>query len=136
MISPLSCGRTHEDCRGSQGVAVTWTALTGRVVRCGESQWHNPHKPPNGGEPTMRKGSYSEELVKIRCHPDVDHVVGVNGLEHRLQMRDDIIKNKEAAKTTQSKHEDGHTNLRSLPNGTSRSAQRQFWRSTTGKRPC
>ena len=42
---------------------MTWTALTGRVVRCGESQWHIPHKPPNGGEPTMRKGSYSEELV-------------------------------------------------------------------------
>ena len=32
------------------------------VVRCGEK---SPHKPPmKGGEPTMRKGSYSEELVK------------------------------------------------------------------------
>ena len=47
-----------------QGVAVTWTALTGRKVQCGESQWHFPHEPPNGREPTMRKGSYSEELVK------------------------------------------------------------------------
>ena len=51
----------NEDCHGSQGAAVTWTALT---VRCGESQWHFPHKPPNGEEPTMRKSSYSEELVK------------------------------------------------------------------------
>ena len=59
-------GVLNEDYRASQGVAVTWTALTGRVVRCGESQWHIPHKPPNGGgEPTMRKGSYSEELVRI-----------------------------------------------------------------------
>ena len=48
----------------NQGATVTWTALTGRGVRCGESQWHFPHKPPNGEEPTMRKGSYSEELVK------------------------------------------------------------------------
>ena len=31
------------------------------VVRCGE---RSPHKPPVRGEPTMRKGSYSEELVK------------------------------------------------------------------------
>ena len=53
-----------EICPVKHGAAVTWTALTGRVVRCGESQWHFPHKPPNGGEPTMRKGSYSEELVK------------------------------------------------------------------------
>ena len=30
---------------------MTWTALTGRKVR--------------GGEPTMRKGSYSEELVRM-----------------------------------------------------------------------
>ena len=80
----------NKDCRGSQGAAVTLTALTGRVVQRGESQWHIPHKPPNGEEPTMRKGSYSEELVKIRCHPDVDHIVYVNGHEHRLQMRDDI----------------------------------------------
>ena len=65
----------NEDSRASQGVAVTWTALTGRVVRCGESQWHIPQNPPNVGEPTMRKGSYSEELVKVdlyveilRCH--------------------------------------------------------------------
>ena len=55
MISPLPCatqilatgygteeeprheheGVLNEDCRGSQGVVVTWTALTGRVVRCG-----------------------------------------------------------------------------------------------------
>ena len=37
--------------RGStkQGVAVTWTALTGKLVLCGESQWHFPHKPPNVG---------------------------------------------------------------------------------------
>ena len=87
MISPLPCatqisatgngteeprqeheGVLNKDCRGSQGVAVTWTALTGTVVQCGESQWHFPHKPPNGGEPTMRKGSYSEELVKIDLH--------------------------------------------------------------------
>ena len=61
-------GVLNEDCRGSQGVPVIWTALTGRVVRCGESQWHIPHKPPNGEEPTMRKGSYSEELVKIDLH--------------------------------------------------------------------
>ena len=27
-----------------------------------------PHKPPIGGEPTMRKGSYSEELIKIDLH--------------------------------------------------------------------
>ena len=33
------------------------------VVRCGEK---SPHKPPmKGREPTMRKGSYSEELVKM-----------------------------------------------------------------------
>ena len=32
-----------------RGVAVTWTALTGRKVQCEESQWHFPHKPPNGG---------------------------------------------------------------------------------------
>ena len=33
------------------------------VVRCGEK---SPHKPPmKGGEPTMRKGSYSEELVRV-----------------------------------------------------------------------
>ena len=44
---------------------MTWTVLTGRKVQCEESQWHFPHKPPNGGEPTMRKGSYSEELIKI-----------------------------------------------------------------------
>ena len=44
---------------------MTWTALTGRKVQCGESQWHFPHKPPNGWESTMRKGSYSEELVRI-----------------------------------------------------------------------
>ena len=56
-------GEAREDGHGSQGVAVTWTALTG-----GESQWHIPHKPPNGEEPTMRKGSYSEELVKIDFH--------------------------------------------------------------------
>ena len=56
----------NEDCHGSQGVAVTWTALTGRVVRCGESQWHFRHKPPIGGEPTMRKGSYSEEWSSIK----------------------------------------------------------------------
>ena len=38
------------------------------VVRCGE---RSPHKPPvKGGEPTMRKGSYSEELVK---HQEVSH---------------------------------------------------------------
>ena len=53
-----------EICPVKQGAAVTWTALTGRGVRCGESQWHFPHKPPNGGEPTMRKGSYSKELVR------------------------------------------------------------------------
>ena len=34
--------------RFSQGAAVTWTALTGRVVQCGESQWPFPHKPPTG----------------------------------------------------------------------------------------
>ena len=52
----------------SLGAAVTWTALTGRVVRCGESQWHFPRKPPSGGEPTMRKGSYFEKLVKsVAC---------------------------------------------------------------------
>ena len=44
--------------------------------------------PYEGGEPTMRKGSYSEELVKIRCHPDVDR------LEHCLQMRNDIFRKK------------------------------------------
>ena len=49
----------------NQGVAMTWTALTGRKMQCKESQWHFPHKPPNGGEPTMRKGSHSEELVRI-----------------------------------------------------------------------
>ena len=38
----------NEDCHGSQGAAVTWTALTGRKVQCGESQWHFPHKLPNG----------------------------------------------------------------------------------------
>ena len=59
----------------NQGAAVTWTDLTGRVVRCGESQWHFPHKPPNGGEPTMRKGSYSEELVKnnLKTRGDEDY---------------------------------------------------------------
>ena len=44
---------------------MTWTALTGRKVQCGVSQWLCPHYLPNGGEPTMRKGSYSEELVKV-----------------------------------------------------------------------
>ena len=30
---------------------MAWTAFTGRGVRCGESQWHIPHKPPPGGSP-------------------------------------------------------------------------------------
>ena len=64
-------GVLDEDCRGSQDVAVTWTALTGIVVRCGEGQWSIPHKHPNGREPTMRKGSYSEELVKVDLHVEL-----------------------------------------------------------------
>ena len=55
----------NEESPANQGVAVTWTALTGRKMQCEESWWHFPHKPPNGGEPTVRKGSYSEELVRI-----------------------------------------------------------------------
>ena len=55
----------NEESPANQGVAVTRTALTGRKMQCEESQWHFPRKPPNGEEPTMRKGSYSEELVRI-----------------------------------------------------------------------
>ena len=54
-----------EEGPASKGVAVTWTALTGRKVQCEERQWHFPHKHPKGREPTMRKGSYSEELVNV-----------------------------------------------------------------------
>ena len=54
-----------KDCRGSQGVAVTWTALTGRRCGAGKASGTSRIKPPEQGEePTMRKGSYSEELVK------------------------------------------------------------------------
>ena len=36
----------------------------GQKVRCGESQAHPAQNSRTGEEPTMRKGSYSEELVK------------------------------------------------------------------------
>ena len=56
--------------KSSQGVAMTWTALTGRRCGAGKSSGTSrttpPSSPPEQGEggPTMRKGSYSEELVK------------------------------------------------------------------------
>ena len=59
-----------------------------------------PAQTPDRGEPTMRKGSYSEELVRLMstwkifcCHPDGD-TAGVKGLKHSLQIRNDVIKSK------------------------------------------
>ena len=53
-------GEAREDGHGSQGVAVTWTALTGRVVRCGESQWHIPPQTPE------RKGAHDQQGLLLR----------------------------------------------------------------------
>ena len=39
-------GVLNEDYRASQGVAVTWTALTGRVVRCGGEPMAHPAQTP------------------------------------------------------------------------------------------
>ena len=52
--------------KSSQGAAMTWTALTGRRCGAGKASGTSRTNPPeqDGEEPTMRKGSYSEELVK------------------------------------------------------------------------
>ena len=44
---------------------MTWTALTGRVVQCGESQWHFPHKPPNRGGAHDAQGLVLRRVGKI-----------------------------------------------------------------------
>ena len=66
-------GVLNKDCRGSQGVAVTLTALTGKAVRCGESQWHIPHKPPKrGGGAHDAQGLLLRRVGKDSLPPDVD----------------------------------------------------------------
>ena len=55
-----------EICPVKQGAAVTWTALTGRRCTAGKAKGSPAQTfERGGGEPTMRKGSYSEELVRI-----------------------------------------------------------------------
>ena len=43
----------------------------GQKVQCGESQRLSRTRPQTGGEPTMRKGSYSEELVRNKIEERV-----------------------------------------------------------------
>ena len=51
--------------KSSQGAAMTWTALTGTRCGAGKASGTSRTNPPEQGEePTMRKGSYSEEFGK------------------------------------------------------------------------
>ena len=52
-------GGLNEDCHGTQGAAVTWTALTGRVVRRGENQWLPAQTP-------KREGAHDAQGLQLR----------------------------------------------------------------------
>ena len=69
-VSPICSKFAHK-----QGVAVTWTALPGRKVQCGESQWHFPHKPPNGG------GAHDAQGLLLRRVDQVVVAMNTKGID-------------------------------------------------------
>ena len=74
-----------------QGVTVTWTALTGRKVQCGESHWLFAHKPPDGGEAHDAQGLLLRRVGQDHCRDDHEGERRVDGHARSVVRKDSVV---------------------------------------------